>query len=119
MDDIARKPDDHEDLRKELDRLLGAGAGPRIARFMLALLSGTPFVGGVFSGTAGEWSDAAQENVNRIVKAWMQLQQDEIEEIGRTMAEVLARIDVADEQVSERVRSPEFLSLVKKCFREW
>jgi hypothetical protein len=38
-----------------MTQALTRGHGPKVARFVLALLSGTPYVGGVFSGAAGAW----------------------------------------------------------------
>jgi hypothetical protein len=109
----------HEVLNAELSEALQAGAGPRIARFALACLGGIPVVGGVFGAGAGAWCEAEQERFKRLLAAWLRLQEDEIREIGRTLFEVMARIDLSDERVREHVESPEFLSLVKKCFRDW
>ena len=36
-----------------------------------------------------------------------------------TIFEVMARLDKNDEEVRKRVESPEYLRLVKKCFRDW
>jgi hypothetical protein len=110
---------DKERLRNELEKALGSGAGPKVARFMLALLGGVPLAGGAFGAGSAYWSETSQEKINQIVHAWMQLQQDEMEEIGRTMAEVLVSVALTAANIEKRVRSPEFLSLLKKCFREW
>ncbi len=47
------------------------------------------------------------------------MQQDEIREIAATVAEVLSRLDLNDEEVRKRLESPEYLRLLKKCFRDW
>jgi hypothetical protein len=105
---------------EEITTALSKGYGPRIARFALAVLGGAiPFAGGVFSGAAGEWSDAEQAHFNKVFASWLQLQQDEIKEIGITIAEILTRIDLNDEQITERIESPAYLSLIKKAFRDW
>lgn len=49
----------------------------------------------------------------------MQLQKDEIKEIGITIAEILSRLDLNDDNIGKRIESPEYLSLLKKCFRDW
>lgn len=49
----------------------------------------------------------------------MKLQEDEIREIGMTIFEVMERLDQNDEEIRKRVESPEYLRLVKKCFRDW
>ncbi len=111
--------DDAEKLEEQMTHALTRGHGPKIARFVLSLLSGTPFVGGAFSGAAGAWSEAEQDFFNKIAASWMRMQQDEIREIAATVAEVLSRLDLNDEEVRKRLESPEYLQLLKKCFRDW
>ena len=55
---------------------------------------------------------------DRLFTAWLKLQEDELWEICITIFEVIARFDQDDEEVRKRVESPEYLRLVKKCFRE-
>ena len=108
-----------EDIKEEMTQALTKGYGPKIARFALALLGGIPYVGGAFGGAAGAWSEAEQSYYNRVAASWLQLQQDEIREIGITIAEVLSRLDLNDTETQKRIESPEYLSLIKKCFRDW
>ena len=44
---------------------------------------------------------------------------DEIKEKEATIIEIMARVDLQDEKVAERLESKEFQSLIKKTFREW
>lgn len=107
-------------IEEGLEESLGKGAGPKIARFALACLSGLiPFAGGAVGGAGGVWSEKEQESINKILATWLKLQEDEIKEIGKTMFEVLIRLDQNDENVRKRIESPQYLSLVKKCFRDW
>ncbi|MBA7620201.1 hypothetical protein ES703_27546 [subsurface metagenome] len=102
-----------------MEKALEGGAGPKAARIALACLSGIPLVGGAFSASAGAWSEREQKKFNKIFASWLKLQEEEIREIGITLAEVMLRLDPNDPQVEERIQSQEFLSLVKKCFRDW
>ncbi len=111
--------DEPEKLDEEMTKALTRGYGPRIARFALALLSGTPYIGGAFSGAAGAWSEAEQDFFNRVAANWLRLHQDEIKEIGITIAEILSRLDLNDEAVRKRIESPEYLSILNKSFRDW
>jgi hypothetical protein len=112
--------EDKEQLRKDMDDALKGGSGPAISRFALACIGGAiPFVGGVFGATAGAWSEAEQKRFNKIFASWLRLQEDEIKEIGVTLAEVMIRLDMNDPKVEERVQSPAYLSIIKKCFRDW
>jgi hypothetical protein len=40
-------------------------------------------------------------------------------EKAQTILEVMARLDMNDEKIAERVASPEYQSLLRKAFREW
>jgi len=104
----------------EINAALNKGYGPRIARFALAVLGGAiPLAGGVFSGGGGAWSEAEQEHFNKVFATWLKLQEDEVKEIGVTIAEILTRLDLNDENIQRRIESPEYLKLIKKAFRDW
>jgi hypothetical protein len=120
MEDGREPTLDRGELKEELDAALTRGAGPKVARFALACLSGAiPIAGGVIGAAGGAWSEAEQDQFNKICAAWLRLQEDEIKEIGQTLFEVFARIDQADEKVRARLKSKEYLALLKKCFRDW
>ena len=106
-------------LREQLERAANAGSSPTIARYILSCLSAIPIVGGGIGGVAGFWSEKEQANINDIFVAWMKLQEDELKEIGKTLFEVILRLDRGDPEVLKRIESPEYLSLIKKAFRDW
>jgi hypothetical protein len=111
---------DKEQLKEELEEALKNGKGPKVARFALAVISGLiPFAGGAISGGVGTWSEAEQERFNKMFLQWLKLQEEEIKEIGQTLWEVYVRLDHNDEETRRRIESPEYLSLIKKCFRDW
>lgn len=96
------------------------GKGRKIGRGALQVAGGAvPFVGGLFSAVAGAWSEAEQEKVNRFFQHWVKMLEDELKEKERTIIEIMARLDMQDEQIQERVESKEYQSLLKKTFREW
>lgn len=108
----------------ELEKALESGTAPKFARFMLAAISGVvPGFGGAIGATATAWSENGQDKVNDIIKNWLKFQENEIKEIGLTLAEVFLRLEQVDETIKEKVRerlqSPEYLRLIKKCFRDW
>lgn len=111
--------DPGEQLKRQLEEAFAKGNGPKAARFALACLSAIPGLGGAIAGAAGTWSEKEQEEYNRIFSAWLRLQEDEIREIGITIFEVMARLDQTDDRIRARIESPEYLRLVKKCFRDW
>jgi hypothetical protein len=111
--------DQSDQLGEEMGQALTHGYGPRVARAVLALLGAVPFVGGAFGGAAGAWSEAEQNHFNKVAASWLKLQEDEIREIGITIAEILSRLDLNDADIQRRLESPEYLKLIKKCFRDW
>ena len=97
--------------------------GKRVAKYsrgaLQAIGGAVPFAGGIFSAIAGAWSEAEQERVNRFFEHWVRMLQDELKEKEETIIEIMARLDLQDEEIAERVESREYQSLVKKTFREW
>lgn len=89
------------------------------ARGVLQVAGAVPFVGGLFSAAAGYWSEHEQKRLNEFLKRWLGMMQDEIREKQRTIAEIAMRLDLHDEEISARVRSDEYQSLLKKAFRDW
>ncbi len=107
-------------LKKQLEEALKNGAGPKVARLALAFLSGiVPIAGGLIGGAASAWSEKEQSDLNNIFAAWLKMQEEEIKEIGITLMEVMIKIDRSNEEISNRIKSPEYLSIVKKAFRDW
>jgi hypothetical protein len=109
----------NNNLDEQMSQALSHGYGPKVARAVLALLGAVPFVGGAFGGAAGAWSEAEQDHFNKVAASWLKLQEDEIREIGVTIAEILSRLDLNDADIQKRLESPEYLKLIKKCFRDW
>ena len=106
--------ENQESLKDDLEKTLKEGKGPAIGRFALAVLSGVvPWVGGAIAGTGGAWSEAGDAKFKKILAAWLKMQEDEIIEIGKTLTEILQRLDKDDEEVIKRIESPEYLSLIK------
>lgn len=111
---------DKDQLKIDLENSLKNGVGPRAARLALSILGGMiPGAGGLVSGAASAWSEKESENFQKIVAAWLKLQEEEIKEIGQTLFEVMIRLDLNDKKINERIKSSGYLGLVKKSFRDW
>lgn len=92
----------------------------RLTRGALQAVGGAiPFVSGLFSAVAGAWSEAEQEKVNKFFRHWVRMLEDELREKEQTIIEIMARLDLQDEEIQKRVESSEYQSLLKKTFREW
>ena len=105
---------------EEPPKLPKGNKSAKIARGALQAVGGAvPFAGGVLSAIAGAWSEGEQEKINRFFEHWVRMLQDELKEKEETIIEIMARLDLQDEEISKRVESKEYQSLVKKTFREW
>lgn len=96
------------------------GSTPKIIRASLQIVGGAvPFASGLFSAAAGAWSEQEQEKVNNFIKQWLKMLEDEIKEKEKTVLEIMARLDMHDKKITDRLESKEYQSLLKKTFREW
>ncbi len=92
----------------------------RVIRGALQVVSGAiPFAGGFVSGAAGAWSEHEQNKANEFFKHWLKMLEDEIREKEKTIIEIMARLDLHDDKISQRIEGKEYQSLLKKTFREW
>ena len=97
-----------------------SGKVAKISRGALQVAGGAvPIAGGVLSAIAGAWSEAEQDRHNQFFEHWIRMLKDELKEKERTIFEIMARLDLQDEEIAKRVESTEYQSLVKKAFREW
>lgn len=106
-------------LEAELGKIKDAEKRKRVTRFIIAALSSIPWIGGFFSASASLNAELEQSATNEIYELWLQEHSSKIEELGRTISDILKRFDSFGERINERLESPEYLDLVKKGFRIW
>lgn len=78
-----------------------------------------PGFSGVFSPAGNHWSESEQEKLNGFLRHWVEMLKTEMAEKQRTIIEIAERLDLHDEQITERVSSEEYQSLLRKGFRDW
>jgi len=94
--------------------------GGRAIRAVLNAAGGAiPFVGGMLSATSSAWSEKEQEKINSFFEQWLKMLQADMAEKAQTVLEIMARLDMNDERMAERVASPEYQALLRKAFRDW
>jgi hypothetical protein len=104
----------------DLPNLPTGQQGSAIARFVLNAAGGAiPLVGGLLSAGASAWSEREQAKINDFLKHLADMLAAEMKEKTQTILELTARIDLQDERISQRVRSEEYQSLLRKAFRDW
>jgi hypothetical protein len=96
------------------------GSTPKVIRAGMQVVGGAvPFAGGLLSAAAGAWSEHEQAKANKFFTAWIKMLEDEIKEKEQTILEIMARLDMHNEETTRRIESKEYQSLLKKTFREW
>jgi hypothetical protein len=84
-----------------------------------ASANGVTPLGSMYLAIANKWHDKEQEKANRFFEEWVRMLQDEMREKEATILEIMARLDLQNESIAERVSSREFQSLVRKTFGDW
>lgn len=98
---------------------LSSGKYKKYARFVVAALSAIPWIGGVIGAAASFSAEYDQEGVNDLHRLWLEEHKEKVSELGAAFGEIFARLDNFGDDIQERIQSPEYLTLVKKCFRSW
>lgn len=111
---------DEKDKQKQLE----GSATSKIIRGGMQMVGGlissaAPFAGSFLSAAASAWSEDEQSKANNFFRAWIQMLEDELKEKQQTIIEIMTRLDLHDEEISKRIESKEYKSLLKKTFREW
>lgn len=75
-------------VRRELEAALSGGRTSKILRFLLNVMSATPFVGGAFSAAAAAWSEQEQNRINRMLLLFQTLTDDKVSEVQQSLVSV-------------------------------
>ncbi|MGE3993719.1 hypothetical protein [Pseudorhodoplanes sp.] len=108
-------PPDGDDAENDKN----AGRGKWIRGALNAASGAIPFAGGFLAAAAGVWGENEQQQAMDALRAWIKMLEDELREKQRTILEIMARLDMHDQKIAERVMSSEYQSLLKKAFRNW
>lgn len=106
-------------LKSELDKIEEGENLSKASRFILAALGSIPWVGGFLSASASLNGEQEQSQINNLHRLWLQNHEVKIEDLGKSISNILARIDTEDEEVKKRIESKDYLQLVSKGYRIW
>jgi hypothetical protein len=110
----------HDNTQGNGSEMPTTGPAGQAGRAALQALGGfIPFIGGLLSAGAGYWSEREQKEVNEFLQAWLKMLQDEFKEKQQVIGEIIARLNIHDEEIAKRVRSEEYQALLRKAFRNW
>src|SRR5438477_8301131 len=89
-----------------------------LRKFVLAALGSIPWVGGFMSALATIKEDEAQAKVDNLQKQWLEEHARKIKELAGTLFEMINRLESFGEDVKKRIESEEYLTLIRKGFRQ-
>ncbi len=77
-------------------------------------------INNVLSAIEPSWKESNyEEKVNEFLKYRQQMLENDIKEQFKTIQEIMQRLCDLDRDVSDRIKSNQFQSLVQRCFRDW
>ena len=108
-----------EKVKEELSKIDEKGKKTRKGRFVVAALGSIPWIGGAIAASSAIHAEKEQGKINDLLRIWFEEHQKKIEELYYTIYQIHERLDSAGEDIHERMESEEYLTLVRKGFKEW
>jgi hypothetical protein len=91
----------------------------RYSRFTLAAFGSIPWIGGFLSASSALDAEKEQGKINEFHRQWLEDHKVKIIKLGEMLNYILDRLEQFDDEVKDRIESDEYLTLVRKGFREW
>jgi hypothetical protein len=89
----------------------------------LAALGSIPWLGGVIaasaSGVASFRGGEAGAHREGLLREWLQEHQEKLKNLRLTLEQMVVRLEGFGQDVEKRITSQQYLTLVRKAFREW
>lgn len=76
-------------------------------------------LGALLPIVSGAWSEQEQQRMNHFLAQWVRMLEAELREKEETVIQIMARLDLQDEAIAQRVESQQYQSLLRKTFRDW
>jgi hypothetical protein len=108
-----------EATQEALSERLGGSKTRKYMRFVVAALSSIPWIGGIIGASASLSAERDQGDINELHRMWLAEHQEKARELVSAFVGIFSRLESFGNEIQERIESPEYLNLVKKCFRSW
>ena len=108
-----------ETVQNKLEEHIKGAERRKYTRFLVSALGSIPWVGSFFSASAALNAEEDQGQFNELYKQWLEEHQEKIDNLCRTLSEIIKRIEDFGDEVKDRLESPEYLTLTRKGFRIW
>lgn len=113
------KTDKIKEIYDQLSHIDEKGKKSRTGRFVVSALSSIPWVGGVIAASSALHGEKEQEKINSLQRLWLEEHHKKIEELAFAIYEITERLNTTGSDNDDRLSSEEYLSLVRKGFKEW
>ncbi|HBL29146.1 MAG TPA: hypothetical protein DD490_20130, partial [Acidobacteria bacterium] len=108
-----------EFIRTELAKAAPTTRRRVIEKFVLAALGSIPWVGGFLSAAASMKTEEDDLRTDNLQTQWLEEHARKIDLLMTTLGEITQRFESLGPEVDERIKSEEYLALVRRAFRVW
>ena len=108
-----------EAVQNRLEEHLKGAKRRKYTRFIVSALGSIPWAGSFFSASAALNAEKDQGQINELHRQWLEEHQEKINNLCRTLSEIIKRIEDFGDEVKDRLESLEYLTLTRKGFRIW
>lgn len=113
------KKDKIKEIYDKLSHIDEKGKKSRTGRFVVSALSSIPWIGGVIAASSALHGEKEQGKINSLQRLWLEEHHKKIKELALTIYEITERLNSTGSENDDRLSSEEYLSLVRKGFKEW
>jgi hypothetical protein len=78
-----------------------------------------PWVGSFIAAGAAAEAEREQQQINELQQEWLEEHRAKLNDLKKTLLEILQRLESLGSEIDARVQSEEYLTLVRKAFRVW
>ncbi len=112
-----------ESIKAEIEQAAPSRRKRIFEAIAIAALGSIPWVGGVIAAAAvaADKYKSGEESAEKdsLFREWLQEHQDKLQQLRATLSQMVHRLEGFGQEVEERITSEEYLTLVRKTFREW
>jgi len=112
-----------ESIKAELETATPSRRQRIFEAIALAALGSIPWVGGVIAASASAAASyrAGESQIEKegLFREWLLEHQEKLQSLRATLGQMVGRLEGFGQEVETRITSEEYLTLIRKTFREW
>lgn len=108
-----------EEIRGELEKLNPNLKKRALEKFALAALGSIPWVGGFISAAVNLKTEEGSLKMDSLQTKWLEEHELKMQRLKETLTEIGQRFDAIGPTIEDRIKSEEYLDVVRKAFRAW